>query len=531
MSENRELLPVRSVMIVHMELDRTTCYRAVKTRDARFDGRFFIAVRTTGIYCRPICPARTPKPENVTFYATAAAAQEAGYRPCLRCRPECSPDSGVWRGTSNSVSRALSLIEAGALDNGDVDTLAERLGLGERQLRRLFREHIGASPITVALTRRVHLAKQLIHETQLSMTEVALASGFGSVRRFNEVFRRMYGRPPRSLRRETVDASRGVQSAVRLRLSYRPPYDWASIIGFLGPRAITGVESAGAHGYARSFNLDGSPGSIEVVPSRLGAWLDATIRVSRVTSLPVIISRLRRLFDLSADPAEIGAQLAEDCVLSPLVRQRPGLRVPGAFDPFELAVRAVLGQQVSVAAASSLASRLVEKFGEPFTPDVAVPGLSRLFPEPKVLAAADISVLGMPGSRAKAVSAVAAAVLRDPNLLQPGQGLDAAIARLMAVPGVGEWTAQYIALRALGETDAFPASDIGLQRALVNGSGQRPSARELGARAETWKPWRAYAAIHLWTQDGAIAPTQRTKPHARGARQSQNADRGIGARL
>jgi 3-methyladenine DNA glycosylase/8-oxoguanine DNA glycosylase len=227
-------------------------------------------------------------------------------------------------------------------------------------------------------------------------------------------------------------------------------------------------------------------------------------------------------------------QLAEDRGLSELVRQRPGLRVPGAFDPFELAVRAVLGQQVSVAAASSLASRLVERFGEPFSSDSAVPGLSRLFPEPKVLAAADISVLGMPGSRAKAVSAVAAAVLRDPHLLQPGQGLDAAITRLMAVPGVGEWTAQYIALRALNETDAFPASDIGLQRALANGSGVRPSARELTARAEQWRPWRAYAAIHLWSADGAIAAstkTKRTKPNARGARQSQDTDRGIGARL
>jgi AraC family transcriptional regulator of adaptative response / DNA-3-methyladenine glycosylase II len=268
-----------------------------------------------------------------------------------------------------------------------------------------------------------------------------------------------------------------------------------------------------------------------VAPSKIGDWLDATIRISKVTSLPLIIARLRRLFDLSADPAAIGEQLAEDVDMARLVRARPGLRVPGAFDPFELAVRAVLGQQVSVAAACSLASRLVERFGDPFETAEATLGLSRLFPNPKTLATADISVLGMPGSRAKAVSAIASAVLEDPTLLQPGQGLDVAIAKLCAVPGVGEWTAQYVALRALSETDAFPASDIGLQRALANGSGVRPSARELTERAESWRPWRAYAAIHLWTADGDQLSAKRSKPDARRARQSQVADRGAGARL
>lgn len=518
---------------VRMELDRTTCYRAIKTRDRRFDGRMFVAVRSTKIYCRPICPARTPKAENVTFYSTAAAAAEAGYRPCLRCRPECSPDSGVWRGTSNTVSRALSLIESGALDNGDVEALGDRLGVGERQLRRLFREHLGASPIAVAQTRRVHLAKQLIHETRLSMTEIALASGFGSVRRFNETFQTMFGRPPSSLRREAINRADPQSSAseIKLKLSYRPPYDWETIIGFLAGRAIAGVEAVTASRYMRTFKIDGVPGSLEVAPSASGTSLDATIRVARVAMLPAIITRIRRLFDLAADPVVIGAQLSEDADFVPLVKLRPGLRVPGAFDGFELAVRAILGQQVSVGAASDLATRLVARFGEPFEANEATPGLTRFFPSPEILAKTDIGVLGMPRSRAAAVSSMAAAVVRDPLLLQPGHGLEATIAKLVAVPGIGEWTAHYIALRALNETDAFPASDIGLQRALANADGVRPSAKELIRRSELWRPWRSYAVIHLWTADGDKPSAPKEKKNATRTRQHRNADRDARARL
>src|SRR6516164_907781 len=307
-----------------LELDHEACYRAMRQRDARFDGRIFTGVKTTGIYCRPICPARTPFSKNVIFFPSAAAAQEAGFRPCPRCRPETAPDLGAWRGTSNTVSRALALIEAGALDEGDVETLAGRLGVGERQLRRLFHQHLGASPVAVAQTRRVLLAKQLIHETHLPMTEVAFAAGFGSIRRFNETFRQLFGRPPRELRRSAgPEFSAAAAGEIALLLRYQPPYD--------------------------------------------GNALRATVRFPKLSALPAIIARLRRVFDLGADPLAIAAHLAKDPTLAPLVEARPGLRVPGAWDGFELAIRAVLGQQIAVVAAARLAGRMVAAFGEPLS--------------------------------------------------------------------------------------------------------------------------------------------------------------------
>ena len=478
------------------DLDHDACYRAVCLRDARFDGRFFTAVKTTGIYCRPVCPARTPRSENVIFYPTAAAAQEAGFRPCLRCRPETAPDLGAWRGSSNTVSRALALIESGALDEADVDALAFRLGIGERQLRRLFRRHLGASPVAVAQTRRVLLAKQLIHETKLPMTEVAYAAGFGSIRRFNETFLALYGQPPGGLRRSAgEEISAGPQGEVSLLLRYQPPYDWPAMLEFLRRRAIAGVERVTAEDYARTIRLDGAQGIVSVRPEGEGA-LRATIRFPKLSSLPAIIARLRRVFDLAADPLAIAAHLARDPWLAPLVAARPGLRVPGAWDGFELAVRAVLGQQITVSAAIRLAGRLVAAYGEP----VAAPDgdLTHTFPRPEVLAAADLAPLGMPRSRAAALAALAAAVIADPDLLGTSRGLDDVVHRLRAIRGVGEWTAQYIALRQLREPDAFPAADIGLMRALARDDGRPPAHDEILARAEKWRPWRAYAAQHLW---------------------------------
>lgn len=479
-----------------MDLDHDACYRVITQRDARFDGRFFTGVKTTGIYCRPVCPARTPHSKNVVFYPTAAAAQEAGFRPCLRCRPETAPDMGAWRGTSNTVARALSLIELGALDEGNAPALAERLGLGERQLRRLFREHLGASPLGVAQTRRVLLAKQLIHETRLPMTEIAFASGFGSVRRFNETFSALFGRAPGELRRlageQVALANRGDFS---LLLRYQPPYDWAGMLRFLSQRAISGVECVAGGVYSRSICLSGTPGVLSIQPGT-GNALCAKIRIAKLATLPSIIARLRRVFDLAADPLAISAHLAGDPVLAPLVKKRPGLRVPGAWDGFELAMRAVLGQQITVGAAVSLAGRLVTKYGQPLAhPE---PGLTHLFPTPSALAKADLTTLGMPKSRASTLSAVAAAVLKTPDLLDANSDLDEAVRRLRAIPGVGEWTAQYIALRQLREPDAFPATDIGVLRALADASGQRPTASEVLLRAERWRPWRAYAAQHLW---------------------------------
>ena len=479
-------------------MDDDACYRALSTRDARFDGRLFVGVKTTGIYCRPVCPARTPKRENVRFYPSAAAAQGAGFRPCLRCRPETSPDLAAWRGASNTVSRALSLIEAGALDDADVDGLADRLGVGERQLRRLFRKHLGASPIAVAQTRRVLLAKQLIQETRLPMAEVAMASGFGSIRRFNETFQQLYDRPPAQLRRlggPDETASHG--EAVRVMLPYKPPYDWAAMLAFLSLRAIPGIERVSAGRYERSLAIGDAVGLVSVEPAAKNK-LAVSVRFPKISALPAIIARVRRVFDLAADPAAISSHLGNDPALAPLVAARPGLRVPGAWDGFELAIRAILGQQITVVAARGLAGKLVAAHGAPLPAEMASEGLTHIFPSPARLRGADFAALGMPRSRAAALTAMTEAALADPQLFGPKKSLEAAIAALKALPGIGEWTAQYIAMRELREPDAFPAADIGLMRALADDEGLRPSASQLLARAEAWRPWRAYAAQHLW---------------------------------
>ena len=477
------------------------CYRAIATRDSRFDGRLFIGVKTTGIYCRPICPARTPKRENVTFWPSAASAQEAGFRPCLRCRPEISPDAAAWRGTSNTVSRALALIAEGALDGDEADMagLCERLGVGDRQLRRLFDKHLGAPPIAVAQTRRALFAKQLIHETHLPMTAVALASGFGSVRRFNDAFKKLYRRPPSQLRRLT--AARPALSTVTLQLGYKPPYDWDAILSFLAARAIANVEIVDKNRYARTIEIDGAFGSIEVAPAR--NHLIATIRFPRVAALLAIVARLRRLFDLDADVEVIGRHLSGDEALAPLIARRPGLRAPGAWDGFELAVRAVLGQQITVTGARALAVKIVERAGTSITADVSGDDrLNRVFPSAARMAKSDLSTLGMPRARIAALTNLAEAVTKNPKLLEPAGSFDETIAGLVALPGFGPWTAQYWALRALRDADAFPEADVGLLRSpAVANEGKRPTPKALLARAESWRPWRAYAAQHLWTAD------------------------------
>jgi AraC family transcriptional regulator, regulatory protein of adaptative response / DNA-3-methyladenine glycosylase II len=479
-----------------MDLDHDACYRAVSLRDARFDGRFFTGVKTTGIYCRPICPARTPHSKNVIFFPSAAAAQEAGFRPCLRCRPETAPDLGAWRGTSNTVSRALALIELGALNEASVDDLAGRLGVGERQLRRLFRQHLGASPIAVAQTRRILLAKQLIHETRLPMAEIAFAAGFGSVRRFNEAFRALFGRAPSDLRRICgEDISAGPKGEIDLLLRYHPPYDWPATLEFLRRRGIGGIEHVTAHSYARSIDLDGVQGTVVVQPGN-GNALRARVRFPKLSALPEIIARLRRVFDLAADPLAIAAHLAKDPALAPLVKARPGLRVPGAWDGFELAMRAVLGQQITVTAAVQLAGRMVAKYGKPLADPSD--GVTHVFPRPEGLAKTDLASLGMPRSRAAALSAVAKTAIADPHLFDANSDLDSAIARFRAIRGIGEWTAQYIALRQLREPDAFPAADLGLIKAIASRDGRKHSSSKLLDRANGWRPWRAYAAQHLW---------------------------------
>jgi AraC family transcriptional regulator of adaptative response / DNA-3-methyladenine glycosylase II len=483
---------------------RDVCYRALRTRDARFDGRLFVGITTTGIYCRPVCAARTAKLENCRFFLSAAAAQEAGFRPCLRCRPETAPDVGSWRGTSNTVSRALALIAEGSLDGGEtsVDELAARLGVGGRQLRRLFQQHLGAAPIAVAQTRRVLFAKQLIQETRLPMAEVALAAGFGSVRRFNEQFHDLFGRPPSDLRRKPAAARRSERPdvGVTLRLRYRSPYDFPAMLAYLDARTVSGVELVERDVYRRTFMSGDAFGSVEVrdEPSRNNLVVTAHCR--DVRRLPDVLTRVRRVFDVNADIETIGAHLARDPLLARLVAERPGLRAPGGWDGFELAIRAVLGQQVSVAAARTLLGRLVELAGEPLPrADERHPALRRTFPTPERLLAADLGGLGVPPGRRVALRAMAEAALSDPKLFLTFGTLEEAIARFRSIPGVGPWTAEYIALRALRETDAFPASDVGLRRAAKNGS--RPTPTELLKRAEPWRPWRAYAAQHLWAKD------------------------------
>ncbi len=494
-----------------MELsDRETCYRALQSRDARFDGRIFVGVSTTGVYCRPVCPARTPRFQNCKFFGSAAAAQDAGFRPCLRCRPETAPDLAPWKGTSNTVSRALALIAEGVLDgdgNG-VGRLADRVGLGERQLRRLFLQHLGASPISVAQTRRVLFAKQLIHETRMPMTEVAMASGFGSLRRFNETFQELYHRPPSVLRRKGAAAVGGKD--VTLRLRYRAPYDWSSILGFLSARAISGVEVIENERYFRTTEINGKIGSIEVSHQPEHESLCVRIRVPDVRLLPGVVFRVRRLFDLGADIDTIDSHLSADSILAPLVARRPGLRAPGGWDGFEIAVRAVLGQQITVSAARRYAGQLVEKHGGVVPNALRIhPQLTHAFPTPDRLANNPVG-LAMPAARLRAVKSVAEAAIADPSLFQPSGDLDETTSKLLKIPGVGAWTAHYIALRANREMDAFPATDVGLLREVAALHGEKTSSADLLARAESWRPWRAYAAQHLWSVDGdraAIAAT------------------------
>jgi AraC family transcriptional regulator of adaptative response / DNA-3-methyladenine glycosylase II len=475
-----------------VELNPTRCYRVLGTKDRRFDGRFFVGVRTTGIYCRPICPAPLPKRENVTFFACAAAAEDAGFRPCLRCRPETAPGTPAWNGTSAVVSRALRLIDDGALDDGRTDALASRLGIGERQLRRLFLQHLGAAPAQVARARRVHFARRLLDETDLAVTKVALASGFGSIRQFNDAIRATFKASPTELRRRRRKTPG--DGDLTIRLAYRPPYAWDAMLAFLAGRATPGVETIADGTYRRTIRIDDEPAAIEVRPDPANTQVVLRIQATDHDGMIGIVDRVRRVFDLGADPHRIHANLRRDPRLGATVARLPGLRVPGAWDPFELAVRAVLGQQVTVRAATTLAGRLAERFGAPVELGT---GLTRLFPLPATLADAPVETIGIPRARGETIRALAAAVASGTLVLEAAQGTDDLAARLCALPGVGPWTAQYVAMRALGEPDAFPASDLGVRAALGNGGGPL-SAKRAEAIAEAWRPWRAYAVMYLW---------------------------------
>jgi len=485
--------------------DTAVCEQARLSRDARFDGLFFTAVRTTGIYCRPVCPAPAPKPGNVVYYPNAAAAEAAGFRPCLRCRPELSPGDGSWHRGDDIVARALALIDAGALDDAPLSALAARLHIGERQLRRLFVERLGAAPIGVHGTRRLLFAKQLLTETALPVTDVAAAAGFNSLRRFNAVFQEAYRMPPRDLRR-TPRESAG--DALLLRLAYRPPYDLPAMLDFLRGRALPGIESVDEASYTRVIGNVAAPGWLRVSawPASRGETAPDALRLELHGCAPSLLQdtvrRVRRMFDLDADPDAIAAHLARDPRLAPMLRQRPGLRLPSGWDGFEIAVRAVIGQQVSVAAARTLAARLSQRFGAPLPEALAAQGFAHLFPTPEALVDADFDGLGLIGSRIATLRGIARALLEARVDFDRARTLDDFVARWVALPGIGPWTAQYIALRALGHPDAFPAEDLVLQKTLP-GDGSRLGGKQLLAHADRWRPWRGYAVFHLWREASA----------------------------
>jgi len=476
--------------------------RARLARDARFDGQFFIGVSTTGIYCRPICPAVSPKRENVAFFQSAAAAGEAGFRPCLRCRPECAPGTPAWSGTSTTVRRGLRLISGGALDNGDVEQLAERLGVTSRHLRRLFGRHLGASPLAVAHTQRLHFAKRLIDETTLPMSHIAVAAGYGSVRRFNDALKATYGRAPSELRRKNSSVPPDVDGAtLSVRLAYRKPFDWTRMLAFFAGRATAGVESVAGNCYSRTVSLKDGNGIIEVRPDDADGFLRLILRGVETASLFEVVQRCRELFDLDAPVADIAAVLGKDPVLGKLLKRHGGVRVPGSWDGFELTVRAILGQQVSVRAATTIAGRLAATYGEPLLlPDgIENKELRFLFPRPERLVRARLENSGIIRSRADTIRSVARAVVCGDLKFDPAQDPAEFCAALQSIKGIGDWTAQYVAMRTLKNPDAFPASDLGLIKAID--PPQRVSPAKLLARAESWRPWRAYAALLLWGSD------------------------------
>ena len=476
-----------------MTLDLQACSRARLSRDPRFDGKFFIGVVGSGVYCRSICPAPTAKEKNCRYFPTAAAAAEAGFRPCLRCRPECSPGTPAWLGTSNTVSRALRLIGESGIEDGGIENLAERVGVGSRHLRRLFIRHLGATPSAVAQTRRLHFAKKLIDGTRLPLGEIALSSGFGCVRRFNAAIKKTYKRTPSQIRRLARQTELQPENEYVFHLRFRPPYHWNGMLSFLAARATPGVELVDQNSYRRSICLNGHQGHFEVSREDNDDLHSLIVRVQIADprSLFSIVERVRAMFDLNADWAAIARSLGTDPQLAASLRAQPGLRVPGCWNGFELAIRAILGQQITVKGATNLAGRLAKSFGQPLA---AANGLTHLFPTPEILADAKLTNVGLTEKRAQTVRALARAVSDGHLSFDRVIDSESFLKRLCEIPGIGEWTAQYVAMRALGEPDAFPTGDLGLLRAL-----DLTSPRDLDQRVEPWRPWRAYACMYLWT--------------------------------
>lgn len=472
-----------------MRLNSESCYQALTSRDTRFDGVFFVGVSTTGIYCRTVCPAKTPRRESCTFHRSAAAAERAGYRPCLRCRPEMAPGSSA---SVDAVRRlavaAFGRIEGGALEGRSVRELAEEMGVSDRHLRRAVQTEFGVSPLALAQTQRLLHAKRLLTDTDLPVTEVAFASGFSSLRRFNALFKERYRLNPTALRSRRVAEPSLPSETISCDLTYRPPLDWDGLLGYLSGRATCGVEAVEEGRYLRTVKEDGYHGWLSVRPGKQNNSLRVELSASLAPVLLPTLARVRRLFDLAAEPQQISAHLGA------LAEAHPGLRVPGAFDGFETAVRAILGQQISVRAATTLAGRMATAFGEPIVTPFSA--LTHLPPTAERVAAAppeSIIALGIITSRANALRALAQAVVEEKVFLEPGAEVEETMARLQELPGIGEWTARYIALRVLSWPDAFLPSDLGVLKAL----GVKDPKKAL-QRAEEWRPWRSYAVLHLW---------------------------------
>lgn len=484
--------------------DFEQCYRAVRSKDARFDGWFVTAVTSTGIYCRPSCPAITPKRANVRFLPSAAAAQRSGFRACKRCRPDASPGSPEWNLRADAVGRAMRLIRDGAVEREGVNGLAQRLGFSERHLHRQLVAELGAGPLALARAQRAQTARLLIETTALPFTDVAFAAGFPSIRQFNDTVREVFATTPTELRRGARRNGHGeATTGLTLRLRHRAPFDAAGLLAFLGARAVPGVETwdPARHVYRRVLALPHGPAVVALVPGDPPAGGEAYVRCELVLTdlrdLAAAVQRCRRLLDLDADPVAVDAVLSADPLLAPLVRRVPGRRVPGAVDGAELAVRAVLGQQISVAGARTLAGRLTTSLGEPLPDGLADDELTHAFPTAAALAAADPASLPLTRARAHALVGLCATIADGSLALDPGADRAATRERLLALPGIGPWTADYVAMRALGDPDAFLATDLGVRKALEQlDHAADPSAAT--QRAERWRPWRAYAVQHLW---------------------------------
>ena len=481
------------------KLDKESCYRAVKSRDRRFDGIFYTAVHTTGIYCRPSCPARTPAYRNVTFYPTAAAAQAAGFRACKRCLPDATPGSPEWDVAADAAGRAMRLIADGVVDREGVDGLARRVGYTPRHLTRLLTAELGAGPLALARARRAQTARILIETTDMTYADIAFAAGFASVRQFNDTVREVYAATPTQLRGRR-GGSRPAAGTVSMRLAVRTPFAGSALLGFLGARAILGVEVVGEGWYARTLSLPHGPGTVRVdlgdVPS-VGetALVRATFALTDLRDTAAAVERVRRLLDADCDPVAVGDAFLGDPTLGPVARRWPGLRVPGHVDGNELAVRAVLGQQVSVAGARTVATRLAAEHGSA-VPDAGLGlGSGRLFPTAATLAGLDPETLPMPRARGRALVLLCAALAEGRVALDRGTDRHDVLRQLVAIPGIGPWTADYIAMRTLGHPDVFLPGDVGTRTALA-GLGADPS--RAGELAERWRPWRSYAQLHLW---------------------------------